>query len=541
MAQWLLLVVSLVLAVLCSSSSFAQRNVTVTPKPAAATSAFYSDSWAVIIGINDYQHPRVPKLRYAVNDARSVQEALLAQGFKRERIITLLDAKATKTGIERALGDEMRLKVGKDDRVLVFFAGHGKTDRVGESDEEGYLIPVDGDPGALYSTGISMEGLRRLSARIPAKHILYVMDACYSGYAIYNRAVADDLLDEMVKKPAIQILTAGRQGDQAAERNGHGVFTEVLLRGLKGDAFAGKNWLSLEELGVWMKQRVFAESGRQQLPQFGNLSGEGQFVFLRAGAQVAAITATLAPRIEGREEIRKEFGILALSAPLAGVEVWLGDQKIWTSRPGTAYVLSNVPVGAHRVVARKDGHKEWTREVQVAANQRAELVIDIEPLGPAKVLKTEDGAEMVLVPAGEFTMGSDEGRDGRDEKPAHRVYLDAFYVDKYETTNALYERLIRATSRSAPLYWSDSQFNAPMQPVVGVNWHDADAYCTWAGKRLPTEAEWEKAARGTDGRKYPWGEQWDARQANSGEIKLGKTAAVGSYPGGVSPYGAHRS
>src|ERR1051326_3714670 len=382
MAQWLLLVVSLVLAVLCSSSSFAQRNVTVTPKPAAATSAFYSDSWAVIIGINDFQHPRVPKLRYAVNDARSVQEALLAQGFKRERIITLLDAKATKTGIERALGDEMRLKVGKDDRVLVFFAGHGKTDRVGESDEEGYLIPVDGDPGALYSTGISMEGLRRLSARIPAKHILYVMDACYSGYAIYNRAVADDLLDEMVKKPAIQILTAGRQGDQAAERNGHGVFTEVLVRGLKGDAFSGKNWLSLEELGVWMKQRVFAESGKQQLPQFGNLSGEGQFVFLKAGAQVASIIATPSPKLEIKEEVRQQFGSLALSAKLDGIEVWLDDHRIGETRIDRALVVNDVPVGTHRVLAKKDDHKEWAREVAVVANRREEVAIDIEAAEP---------------------------------------------------------------------------------------------------------------------------------------------------------------
>jgi iron(II)-dependent oxidoreductase len=143
---------------------------------------------------------------------------------------------------------------------------------------------------------------------------------------------------------------------------------------------------------------------------------------------------------------------------------------------------------------------------------------------------------MVLVPAGEFLMGSNEYTD---ETPPHRVYLDAFHIDRYETTNALYERFMRATGRGAPDYWTDSSFNAPTQPVVGVTWYDADAYCKWAGKRLPTEAEWEKAARGTDGRKYPWGEQWDAGRANSGETRLGKTAPVGSYPSGVSPYGAH--
>jgi len=144
---------------------------------------------------------------------------------------------------------------------------------------------------------------------------------------------------------------------------------------------------------------------------------------------------------------------------------------------------------------------------------------------------------MVLVPAGEFWMGRDDGND--DEKPRHRVYLDAYYIDQYEITNELYQRFMEATRRAAPLFWSQSHLNEGSQPVVGVSWDDADAYCRWAAKRLPTEAEWEKAARSDDGRSYPWGEQWDSSRANSKESQRSGPAPVGSYPSGVSPYGAH--
>jgi formylglycine-generating enzyme required for sulfatase activity len=171
-----------------------------------------------------------------------------------------------------------------------------------------------------------------------------------------------------------------------------------------------------------------------------------------------------------------------------------------------------------------------------------------------------DGAEMVLVPAGEFIMGSagdelDHLKASResfgDEIPRHRVYLDAFYIDKFEVTNARFQRFVQATGYRtlAERAGDDATWRAPrdsgsnitgleQHPVVQVSQEDAKAYCTWAGKRLPAEAEWEKAARGTDGRTYPWGNQFDSRQGNF-EGKNKGTVPVGSYEGGKSPYGAH--
>ena len=154
--------------------------------------------------------------------------------------------------------------------------------------------------------------------------------------------------------------------------------------------------------------------------------------------------------------------------------------------------------------------------------------------------REKDGMAMVCVPAGEFLMGStDADPDAEDdEKPQHAVYLDAFWIDRTEVTNAQYRRCGVAGGCTEPAFWSDSNYNAPDQPVVGVDWDQATAYCDWAGGRLPTEAEWEKAARGTDGRIYPWGESApNCDKANYGNC-VGRPAAVGSYPAGASPYGA---
>jgi uncharacterized caspase-like protein len=203
--RWLPWAALLLLAAL-SGPAAAQRTIGIQPTPGAKSPAgFYADSWAVIIGINDYQHERVPKLRYTVNDARAVEAA----GLRRERITVFTDRQATKARIEAALGDRVRQQAGREDRVLVFFAGHGMTVKLRSGEEEGYLIPADGDPSLLYSTGISMSSLRQISDFLPAKHILYVVDACYSGYAVFNRAISDELLDEMVKKRAIQISGRG--------------------------------------------------------------------------------------------------------------------------------------------------------------------------------------------------------------------------------------------------------------------------------------------------------------------------------------------
>jgi Uncharacterized conserved protein len=104
-----------------------------------------------------------------------------------------------------------------------------------------------------------------------------------------------------------------------------------------------------------------------------------------------------------------------------------------------------------------------------------------------------------------------------DESPAHMVFLDPYFIDKYEVSNKDYGEFIKAKGHPAPAYWDDPRLNSPKQPVVGVSWYDARAYCEYRGKRLPTEAEWEKAARGPNGNLYPWGDNFDPAKVNYGK------------------------
>lgn len=175
-------------------------------------------------------------------------------------------------------------------------------------------------------------------------------------------------------------------------------------------------------------------------------------------------------------------------------------------------------------------------------------------VGCSKIKKSED---MVLVPAGEFTMGSSESLEDdpfykygfnkpfyADASPAHKVFVEAYYIDIYEVTNKDYEAFIKATGHRTPSVWGNKSTyldGKDKHPVTGVSWYDAVEYCKWKGKRLPTEAEWEKAARGEDERIFSWGNDFSYDKANISTTPLepGATKEVDSYGEQKSPYGVY--
>jgi peptidoglycan/xylan/chitin deacetylase (PgdA/CDA1 family)/tetratricopeptide (TPR) repeat protein len=268
-----------------SAVTTGMRGTQVATEPPPVQSP-YHDSWAAVIGIDDYQN--WPKLRYAANDATAVRDILVDKyKFNPDHVFLLTNAQATRQNILSLLGDKLANPdmVNKDDRVFVFFAGHGATRKLASGRELGYIVPVEADLSSYEGQSISMTNFQDIAEAIPAKHLLFVMDSCYSGLALTRGAPmanSQNYLQEIARREARQMFTAGGADQQVADGgpNGHSVFTWTLLQALDGRAdLNGDGVITASELATYVAPAVSALS--QQTPAFGSLPGSegGDFIF----------------------------------------------------------------------------------------------------------------------------------------------------------------------------------------------------------------------------------------------------------------------
>lgn len=298
------------------------------------------DSWAVVIGIDDYAH--WPRLSHAARDAESVQGLLVNRlGFKQGHVIALQNASATRSNILAAFNEQLpKSGLKKTDNLFVFFAGHGATQHLTSGRDLGYIIPVEAAADHVADDAIPMTELQNISEGLVARHVIFVMDACYSGLGLVRgggRSGGGNFLRDNAHRVGRQMLTAGGADQMVADGGpgGHSIFTWTLLQGLSGKAdMNGDNIITGTELAAYIAPAVSSVS--QQTPAFGSLPGSegGEFVFTLAGTEEYISDATTqlpADAIALNTRLEKTTAVVAASAATDGVvikDLQGKDQKI---------------------------------------------------------------------------------------------------------------------------------------------------------------------------------------------------------------------
>lgn len=322
-----------------------------SPQVKQTVTSGYANSWAIVIGINDYA--KWPKLQYAVNDAQGVKQTLIDRfGFAPERVLLLKDGEATRNRILASFHEQLgHDRLQKNDRVFVFFSGHGATRKLSSGRDVGYIIPADADPNATATDAIPMTEIQNIAESLNAKHVFFVMDACYSGLGLTRGG--GGFLSENAKRVGRQMLTAGGADQQVADGGpeGHSIFTWTLLQALNGKAdLNGDGVITATELAAYVAPAVANVS--LQTPAFGSLPGSqgGDFVF--------------------ELPVQTEF-LSADSTQLSGEAIALNN-KLDTAKPAVtpASAPGRAPVVAPVKVTDLQGNEQTLKAVPVV-NQSA--------------------------------------------------------------------------------------------------------------------------------------------------------------------------
>src|SRR5690349_708648 len=240
----------------------------------------YYKSWGVVIAIENYL--LAPKIPGAVDDAKVVAEALRKLGF--EEVVELYDKEASSRRLQQTLVDFLPRKVGRQDRLVIYFAGHAGVTQSSSGKDLGYLVPWDAQPGNV-SKAVTFEQLKEFSHRSASKHTLFLFDTAVRGWEVSSAQALSlegrSAPEEDTEKRAVQVLTAADKGETAGRTQDRSVFVQALLKALAGDADLDKNgWLMASELGRYVSQHVSEQTQNVQHPVFAQLEGDGDTIMI---------------------------------------------------------------------------------------------------------------------------------------------------------------------------------------------------------------------------------------------------------------------
>ena len=566
---------------LVSTDLLSQRGMNVTIHPESGDElVLYKDSHALVIGNGAYPVKNGwNPLPGAIKDVKEVAGVLERHGFN-----VTLKIDVTKSEFNQAFS-EFIYEFGKDpdNRLLFYYAGHGYTTKAATGEDLGYLVmldtPTPENAAAFDLYSVDMVKFVSDSKKIHAKHVLFMFDSCFSGTVLNlrNRVTPSHITDR-IKNPVRQFITAGRADEPVPDRS---EFKKAFLNLLEGrvEEPTPDGYLTGVELGDYL-YRTVPKFSRGQHPQHGKIHDQqlntGDFVFVLSQNDQ-----------NGSEDTDVELNTIAtlnITSTPEGAKVYVDNDLIGMTplhsyqfdtgvrlekRVNVGLELSGYKSRVKRIMLKGGQQIPWDVQLEKIEREPIQPKPSVPETTPEKepsiseekllvsrnTLQTtvgNDGAKMVLIPAGEFVMGHN---GNATTKPVHTVYIDAFYIDKYEVTVGQYNQFVYDAGHRPFPDWVAKYSPTDQHPVVGVTWDDAMAYAKWAGKRLPTEAEWEKAARGgLVGKFQAWGDAaLDGTQCNFADKSLREvwnterkpednwadkniddgyayTAPVGSYP-----------
>lgn len=546
------------LCMLCGPTGAADRGFRVrvfeneSAQAPAGELELYRASYALVVGIDAYESGW-PRLSNAVKDAREVARALRGQGFEVQEAVNL-----KRTDLADTL-ENFFIDKGRDEnaRLLVWFAGHGYTDA-----GEGFIMPADAvKPGdaQFRRKALSLRRFGEFMHNARSKHALAIFDACFAG-TIFNtaRAMPSAAITRSIALPVRAYVSSG-DADQQVSDNGE--FRKLFVRALAGEEpkadANGDGFLTGTELGLFLSDRVTNLTKGRQVPRYGKLNeaeyDRGDFVF-------ALNTAVAPPYVPPAPPTAPPSGAFSLDDLKKKSQKEKADWATWLASMTQAY--ADTAAFEKDAMAAVDKAAAWERfqaaftlddpfsgedekmrteaarrAGSFAARAREEAAAQAEAARQARereeaaARNAGAGLDWVRIPGGSFSMGSESG--DADEKPVHDATVAGFDMTRTEVTVAQYRACVEkgaCTARTTAewvgisaenaKFWSSAcNANVPGRddhPMNCVDAADAEAFCAFAKGRLPTETEWEYAARGRAGRTYPWGETApDGSQANA--------------------------
>lgn len=467
---------------------------------------FYPKSRAVLIGVEEYRNPNWKKMITSIADAKGLEKFLRSRNFT---IDTFYGRKATKKAIKNHFEEVLPKKCGTEDRVVIFISGHFYHRNLPGDKIISFFAPY-GAKDLRVGTMISLKTIRDWCNDLKARHVFLVVNGIWDKFS-------EEIVEKRFWKPrsrkyyraasrkkSRQIFTAGYPGESFSESGPSGtpysLFAGNIITGMESETadLDSDGIIGVTELAAYIREKVYFDGRQFQKPVFGILEGD-------EGGDMIFLSRSIKSKNALHRALSETRGKLKVTSNVSGATIYIDNKPRRQKSIAGKAVSLEVGIGAHTIKISKEAYLDLSAKTFISYNKTHRVSFSM------KKNPTLEIGYMIRIKGGEYTIGV--AGNEHDDGPAHEVIVDDFFIGKYEITNTEYMRFVKDTGHSPPPCIDDKLFRGAEKPVVCVTWDDAISYCKWKSRitgklyRLPTEAEWEIAARGHSGRKYPWGNQ----------------------------------